>query len=190
MEIDVTIEGLDELLKALEEFKGKPAARVLKSAIRGGLNIVGKQMKADVDPKVKAGAKAVKTKIKERRGVLTAKVGFGVGRKRLKAGTVTVAQRTKPGVGIGPRNIHWWVAGTHERITGYRTRRKQGVITKRIRKANKPVRSTGIMPAMQPKLAWIAYQKRKGQINAEMIKRGALQLKKEIAKTAKPEPKE
>jgi hypothetical protein len=41
------------------------------------------------------------------------------------------------------------------------------------------------MPSMQPGLAKIAYAKSAGKIKAEMIKRGALQLQKEIDKLQK-----
>lgn len=169
MTLEFKIDGIESLMKRLNLLEKKSAGKVMASMIRGGLNVIGKQMKSDVDPKVKLGRKAVKSRFKndKRRGFITAKVGFGVARKRGKSLTPKApAAKRKGGVGISAQNIHWWVAGTKQRTT----------------KKLKLNANRGRMPSMQPGLARIAASKAAGKVKAEMIKRGALQLKKEVAK--------
>lgn len=169
------VDGLETILRRMDSFATKGKISVVRAAIRGGLNAAGKQMKADLSSRVKLGRKSVKSRFKKGKKKIEALVGFGVGkRKARKPGTITkVRGNSKGGVGIGPQNVHWWVAGTKKRATGK---------TKSGRRTKSSVMNRGVMPAMQPGLARIATQKAKGQIQAEMIKRGALQLKKEIVK--------
>jgi hypothetical protein len=189
MQPDFKIEGVDKLLKACEQLK-RPSAvkRVITAALTGALNTIGKQMKKDLSPKVKLGRAAVKSRIQYRGGKVTAKVGFGVGKRRKKTDKQKLAQANrkvkrgkKPGLGIGVNNVSWWIAGTKQRKTGFRKaggyRIVQGV--------RAPSHSTGSMPAQQPKLAWMAYQKTKSVIHVEMTKRGAKALNKEVAKLKK-----
>lgn len=167
----VEIVGIETLIRRMEALKQTSKVSVMRSAIRGGLNQIGKQMKADLDPKAKQGKVAVKSKFKKGKKRITAKVGFGVGKKRGK--TYPKSKKTRrSGVGIDGNNVHWWVAGTDHRWTGTGKGRKRG--------GRQMYR--GAMPAMQPKLATIAYAKSKGKVKAEMIKRGALQLEKEAKK--------
>lgn len=175
-----SINGLEAILKRMETLRQSSKVSVMRSSIRGGLNAIGKQMKADLDPKAKQGKVAVKSKFKKGKKRITAKVGFGVGKTK----AYKEKKRTKKsGVGISGNNVHWWVAGTMQRTTGYRTRinRKTKFID-RTRLENKAVMDRGSMPSMQPNLATIAYAKSKGKVKAEMIKRGALQLEKEAKK--------
>lgn len=168
----VEIVGIETLIRRMEALKQTGKVSVMRSAIRGGLNAVGKQMKADLDPKAKQGKVAVKSKFKKGKKRITAKVGFGVGKKRGKTYPVNRKGNRKAGVGIDGNNVHWWVAGTGRRWTGTGKGRKRG--------GRQMYR--GAMPAMQPNLATIAYAKSKGKVKAEMIKRGALQLEKEAKK--------
>ena len=168
----VEIVGIETLIRRMEILKQNGRVSVMRSAIRGGLNAIGKQMKADLDPKAKQGKVAVKSKFKKGKKTITAKVGFGVGKKRGKTYPTNRKGNRKAGVGIDGNNVHWWVAGTGRRWTGTGKGRKRGG----------PVMYRGEMPAMQPKLATIAYAKSKGKVKAEMIKRGALQLEKEAKK--------
>ena len=173
------IDGLDAILKRMETLKNTSKVAVMRSAIRAGLNVIGKQMKADVDPQVKLGRKGVKSRFKKGKWKITAKVGFGVGTKSKKAKVLNRKGNRKGGVGIDAQNIHWWVAGTKRRFTGTgKGKAKRG-------SRPKPVMNRGIMPAMQPGLARIAYAKSRGEVKAEMIKRGALQLEKEVKKLQK-----
>lgn len=174
-----SIDGLDAILKRMETLKQSSKVAVMRSAIRGGLNAIGKQMKAEVDPQVKLGRKAVKSRFKKGKFEITAKVGFGVGKKSKKAKVLNRKGNRKGGVGIDANNIHWWVAGTKQRFTGTgKGRAKRG-------NRPKPVMDRGAMPAIQPGLARIAYAKARGEVKAEMIKRGALQLEKEVKKLQK-----
>jgi len=160
-----TVTGLDQILRKLDALEKKGSGRVLAAIIRAQLNVIGKQMKADVDSKVKEGRKGIKSRFKNnaKKNWITAKVGFGVGKKQKIGRTLKLKGNRREGQGISAQNIHWWVAGTKQRST-------------------KRSLNRGIMPSMQPGLAKIAAAKSKGKQNAEMIRRGALQLEKEIIK--------
>lgn len=163
------IEGLDSILAALTTLETKSADKVLAAMIRAQMSPIQKQMKSDVDRKVKEGRKGVRSRFKNQKknNIITAKVGFGVGKKSKKAPAKINRKGNKAGgVGISAQNIHWWVAGTKQRQTK--------------RNANR-----GSMPSMQPGLAAIAATKSRGKQNAEMIKRGALALEKEVLKLKK-----
>lgn len=164
-----TVEGLDAILRKLTELEKKGSGRVLAAIIRAQLNAIGKQMKADVDPKVKEGRKGVRSRFKNnaKKNVIQAKVGFGVGPKRKLQRVLKMKGNRRQGQGIAAQNIHWWVSGTKQRTTTTGSKNR------------------GRMPAMQPGLARIAAAKSKGQQNKEMIKRGALQLQKEVVKLQK-----
>ena len=73
---------------------------------------------------------------------LGAKAGAGVGKKM----TASPKKRTKPGVGISGRNVHWYVLGTKDRETGFTLHRSKhhGKWWTRNWSA---VRDTGAMPA-------------------------------------------
>lgn len=188
MKLDFEIEGVAELLRACDDLR-RPSAvkRVLTAALTGGLNAIGKQMKKDLDPKVKLGRSAVKSRVQLRSGKVTAKVGFGVGKRRKKTSKQKLAQATKrdkrkakvkPGVGIGPRNVSWWIAGTKKRTTGFR--RKGGY--RMVNGQQAPQMNRGIMPAMQPGLAWRSYQQIKSTMHNEMNIKGGVALHKELKK--------
>lgn len=171
------VSAVNTLLKRLDSLEKKGKVAVVRAAIKGGLNVVVKQMKADTSPKVKEARKGVRSRFKKGKTRVEALAGFGVGKRRKKKTTKPIKARgkRKGGVGIGPQNIHWWVAGTKKRTTGAKKGKRTG----------SGIMNRGRMPAMQPGLARIAYQKSKGKIQAEMIKRGALALKKEIVKLQK-----
>ncbi len=178
---NAVVTGVDQILRKMTALEKKGSGRVLAAMIRGQLSVIGKQMKSDVNSKVKEGRKGIRSRFKNnaKNNWIQAKVGFGVGKKSKKPSKVVNRKgNRKAGVGISAQNIHWWVAGTDPRFTG-------GKITgrgkyKRRRLNGKPVHPTGRMPSMQPQLARIAAAKSKGKQNAEMIRRGALQLQKEI----------
>lgn len=181
-----TIEGLDQLIRKLEALDKKGSGRVLAAMIRAQLNAIGKQMKSDVSSKVKEGRKGVRSRFKNnsKKNWVQAKVGFGVGKKSKKVKAVKARKKGRGGVGISSQNIHWWVAGTQQRFTGGKTRtgKRKGVKWSERRLNGKAIMNRGVMPSMQPGLAAIAATKSRGKQNAEMIKRGALQLQKEIVK--------
>lgn len=175
MNDNAAIDGLDSILKKLTILETKSAGKVLAAIVRAQLTVIGKQMKADVDRKVKEGRKGVRSRFKNRarKNVIKAVVGFGVGKRKKNAPKVVGRKgNRKGGVGIAAQNIHWWVAGTKQRTTsGAGKRFTQGVGQNR-----------GSMPSMQPGLASIAQTKSAGKQNAYMIERGALMLEKEIQK--------
>ncbi len=173
MTVTVTIEGVDSLLKRLTYLDQKSSKRIVRAALRGAMVVQGRQIRRDTDKRVKNATAAVKSRFIKGRGPITGKVGFGVGKKGTrKTGEKESRIIGQGGVGISGRNIHWWVAETAQQV--------QKTTKERVQK--KTNRRTGAMPAMQPGLAAIAYAKAAGRIQAEMIKRGALQLTKEIAK--------
>ena len=183
MNDNAAIDGLDAILKKLTILETKSAGKVLAAIVRAQLTVIGKQMKADVDRKVKEGRKGVRSRFKNsaRKNVIKAVVGFGVGKRKKNAPKVVGRKgNRKGGVGIAAQNIHWWVAGTKQRQTGGKMSGK--VLGKPERPNRRAGHNTGRMPSMQPGLASIAQTKSAGKQNAYMIERGALMLEKEIQK--------
>jgi hypothetical protein len=168
------VRGLNKLLKKFTVIETKSANKVLAAMVKAKLGVIAKQIKKDTAGKVKAARKGVKMRFKiSKADKMTAIVGFGVGKRKKKKPAPRNSQGNKNGgVGIGPTNIHWWVAGTAKRMTGA----KKGKVN------NKKVADRGRMPAMQPNLAAEAAAKSKGQQNKLMVERGALALKKELTK--------
>lgn len=168
------VSGVDAILRRLDSLQKKGKVVVVRAAISGGLTVVVKQIKKDTDPQVKEARKGVRSRFKKGKSKVEALAGFGVGKRRKKKITKPVNSKgnRKGGLGIGASNIHWWVAGTKKRTTGAKKGKPTG----------KAFSNRGRMPAMQPGLAREAYQKSKGKIQAEMIRRGALALQKETAK--------
>ena len=173
MKLDFEIEGMDAVLSAMKRLE-RPSARkrMATASLKGALAPIGKQMKKDLSPTVKLGRSAVKSRVdmKFKSGVVTAKVGFGVGKRRKKTIKQRLAQQrrkqkrgNRPGIGIGPNNVSWWIAGT--------AGRRQHTTGK----------ATGEMPTKQSGLAWRSYQKVKGQAARAM----AAGLTKSLAKELK-----
>lgn len=163
--VAVEVLGIAALANKLDYLERKSRVAIARSAIRGGMNVVAKQMKKDLDPRVKEAGKAIKGRFKSGKKllILSAKVGFVVGRRNKKQRSTIERPKGRPGVGISGNNVHWWVAGTKHRTT------KRGA-------------SRGVMPAMQPGLARKAFLKSRGRMAAEMRKRFDKQLAKEVAK--------
>jgi hypothetical protein len=168
------VSGLDALLKKFTVLETKSANKILAAMVKAKLGVIAKQIKKDTSGKVKAARKGVRMRFKiSRADKMTALVGFGVGKRKKKKPAPKNSQGNKNGgVGIGPSNIHWWVAGTKKRKTGAKKGKPTG----------KDVANRGRMPAMQPNLAAQAAAKSKSQQNKLMIERGALALQKEITK--------
>jgi len=157
-----TIDGLTAIIKRMESLSDRGKVSVMRSAIRTGLNAIGKQIRRDLDPKAKDAAKSVRSRFKAGRRKIIAKVGFGVGPRNKKRTDLTPRAAGRPGVGIGPNNVHWWISGTALRRNRYG--------------------STGAMPAMQPGLARLAAVKAEVSMSSKMAKAAARQLEKEVAK--------
>lgn len=157
-----TIDGLAAILKRMESLSDRGKVSVMRSAIRTGLNAIGRQIRRDLDPKAKDAAKSVRSRFKAGRQKIIAKVGFGVGPRNKKRNDLTPRAAGRFGVGIGPNNVHWWISGTALRRNRYGP--------------------TGAMPAMQPGLARLAAVKAEVSMSSKMAKAAARQLEKEVAK--------
>lgn len=186
MKLDFKIDGMDQVLSAMERLK-RPSARkrLATASLKGALDIIGKQMKKDLSPRVKLGRSAVKSRVdmKFKSGLVTAKVGFGVGKRRKKTEKQKLAQSARkqkrgkrPGVGIGANNVSWWIAGTKERRTGFRRRGGYRMIGGQ----RAPSHSTGRMPANQPGLAWNSFTKVRSQASNAMAAKLTIALAKEV----------
>lgn len=164
---DVIIDGIDEVIANVAQLEAKAQFRILRSGLRGALKVVAKRMKSDLSPKVKVARKWVGHKIKGRKK-LSAKVGFGVGRKLSDMATIVPKNRpkNKPGVGISAINVHWWIVGTSRR--------------KRLNNA-----STGQMPAFQPGLAEKAAAAVQAEAFQAAVKAAKTQVDKEVKKLLK-----
>jgi len=119
--------GDKALNRKFKRLADKAAKKVSAQGIRAGMRAIVKGIKSEIPPHMKEARKAIGSRFKRsKKGVITAKVGGGVGKKKEKIGE----RDDKPGVGIGTANIHWLLLGT-----GERTQKKSG-------------RSTGVMPAV------------------------------------------
>lgn len=154
--------GLETILKRMDELNDRGKVNVLRSAIRTGLNAIGAQIRKDLDPKAIEAKKSVRSRFKAGRRKIVAKVGFGVGPRNKKRTDMKPRAKGRPGVGIGPNNVHWWISGTGPRRNRYGP--------------------TGSMPAMQPGLARLAAARVTVSMSSKMAKSAAKQLNKEVAK--------
>jgi hypothetical protein len=158
---DVTIEGLQELTRLFREMETNSGRRIVKAALRAAVNEVGKEFRRQLSPRVNQARKGIRHIVKGSKRV-TAKVGVHVGRGRDKQPRHGPSAPNR-GIGIGARNVHWWINGSSTR------RRKDGAYT-------------GAMTAQQPGLASQAFRAVSGKLPALMQARADKQLQKEIAK--------
>ena len=171
--VSIEVQGLQEAINNIEFLRDRARVSIARASLRGGMTIVAKQMRRDLDPKAKEAKRAVGTRFKATKTglIIEAKVGFAVGKNKTKLGRKKARDHGRKGVGISGINIHWWTIGTRSRSL------KQG--SPRGPKAGHP---TGIMPAMQPDLASRAYGKVRTQVHRTMEERFERQLAKEVAK--------
>ncbi len=165
MRASVSVSGVEIMVEELQYLHTKAGRQLARITLKAGLNVIGKQMQRDLDPKVKEAGKSVGSRVTiYRQNVTRAKVGFNVGKNARKL-SFKRKRTSKGGVGIGPRNIHWYITGTKERIR------------------------SGTMPAQQPGLAADAARKSLSQVKAVMARAGksylAARAKKIKAKAAK-----
>ncbi len=112
--------ALDRKLKNMEAGAVK---KVMKPAISAGLRVAAKAMKAAVPANMKDAKKAIGSRFgkSKRNGEVMAKAGAAVGIKAAKIGKDIEKQKAKrsgrPGVGVGARNIMWFILGTQSRRT-------------------------------------------------------------------------
>lgn len=109
------VKELDKMLLAVGTTVGNKAARTV---LGKGTRLAAKRIKAKVPSSHKAIRKAIGSSVKKQkggadRGITKAKAGAAVGRANKTQGR---GKRSKGGVGIGARNVHWYILGTDERI--------------------------------------------------------------------------
>ncbi len=132
-----TITGDKALDRKFKRLAGSGQRKALRAGIRASMTPIAKAMRAainasDASPSLKREARKTVGKrfAKGRkggaaRGQYGAKVGFAVAKKKKDAG-----ERSRPGVGVGSANIHWFVLGTKDRRTkgGHETGKIRGVL--------------------------------------------------------------
>lgn len=124
-----------KLMRALKELPKRVENRTVKRAIVAGAKITANAIKRQLPQRWKDGKKAIGYSYKKPRsgmykGITFAKAGANVGmtkKKREKRQLKRLGStRSRKGVGISEANIHWFLAGTAERMTGRKTRRRKG----------------------------------------------------------------
>ena len=158
--------GDEQILRQLKQLRTTAARRIMTDGAAEAAKKIAKYVKAEIPAKHKTIRKAVgwrrlKAKEAPEGG---AKAGARVGRaSRAQARGPTAGRK---GVGIGARNLHWWIQGTTERRTG---------------KRGGPVRSTGAMPAKVGSVSKIVMTHR-GELR-NLYRQGATKrFNKEVAK--------
>lgn len=192
MKASITIEGVEILVPELQYLHTKFGRQLARVVLKAGLNVIGKQMKKDLDPRVKEAGNAVGNRVTiYRQNVTRAKVGFNVGKDARKV-PFRRKRTSRGGVGIGPANVHWFIAGTGERMR-YGS---QGVtidsgkplsLRQRRREAKRTGtgRPTGQMPALQEGLAAMAAKKSTSEMQAVMARAGRRYLEARAKKIEK-----
>jgi hypothetical protein len=124
------VTGIPELDRRLRGLSDKLQRKVGNPAVKAGLTVYAKAMRAAVPaglPTVKAamGSRMLTASQVRKSGLppgsVGGKAGGGVGKKSGSKSDKRAAKRGARGkgggVGIGARNIHWWVMGTKGRRT-------------------------------------------------------------------------
>jgi hypothetical protein len=146
-----TLTGDESLIKTLAHLRDSVARRAMRKGLTKAMRIVAKGMKAQVPVNLKSMKPAIGSRLSsgKSRGQFTAKAGAAVGKaSKVEAKTKKAKRR---GVGIGGRNIHWWILGTASR-----TNAKTG-------------KSTGAMPAIASQVVKAGFAASQSQAS-EVIK--------------------
>ncbi len=118
----VVLTGDKELDRKLAALSAGAENKIMRPAVAAGLRVAARAMKAAVPANMKDARKAIGSRFgKGRAGTIIAKAGAGVGMKAAKIAKQVARQKEKragrPGVGIGARNIMWFILGTKWRKT-------------------------------------------------------------------------
>ncbi len=118
----VVLTGDKEIDRILAGIQSKAVQQIMRPAISAGLRVATRAMKAAVPANMKDARKAIGSRFgKGRAGTIVAKAGAGVGMKAKRIAELAEKQKTergdRPGVGIGARNIMWFILGTKSRET-------------------------------------------------------------------------
>lgn len=130
----MVVTGVKELDDRFQELGRKGMARVARSSIGKGLTVIKKAIQRAVPPMAKGAArghttegvrKAIGTsmKVNPATDMQEAKVGAAVGKKR--SAVLPRSGKPRPGVGISANNAHWYVLGTENRQSGFKTTRRR-----------------------------------------------------------------
>lgn len=182
MKVAINVAGVEDLIKGLRYLHTKDGRKLARITLQAGLNVIGKQMQKDLDPKVQEAGKSVGKRVAIYRNQITrAKVGFNVG-KNAKKLAFRRKRTSRGGIGIGPANVHWYISGTGQRV---RYGMKGGRSRKELAAARGTTRPTGQMPAQQPGLAGRAAQTSMPQVRAAMERAGRRFLEERAKKIEK-----
>lgn len=182
MKVAINVAGVEDLVKGLRYLHTKDGRKLARITLQAGLNVIGKQMQKDLDPKVQEAGKSVGKRVAIYRNQITrAKVGFNVG-KNAKKLAFRRKRTSRGGIGIGPANVHWYISGTGQRV---RYGMKGGRSRKELAAARGTTRPTGQMPAQQAGLAGKAAQTSMPQVRAAMERAGRRFLEERAKKIEK-----
>jgi hypothetical protein len=182
VKVAVNVSGVEDLVAGLKYLHTKDGRKLARITLQAGLNVIGKQMQKDLDPKVKEAGKAVGKRVAiYRQNITRAKVGFNVGKDAKKV-PFRRKRTSRGGIGIGPANIHWYLSGTGQRV---RYGMKGGRSRKEIAAARGATRPTGQMPAQQPGLASNAARAVLPEVRAAMQRAGKRFLEERAKKIEK-----
>lgn len=151
---------LAALQRGLSQFRQSTQNKLVRRGVAAGMRVVVKSIKGEIPPGFKGAKQAIGGRMMKRVAgslITTAKVGAAVGKKTPKK---SAAMRSKgrgkrPGVGIGPENIHWFIMGADgsSKRGGGPPRRRQWIrITgqRTFRQSKTKGFSTGVMPPQFP----------------------------------------
>lgn len=144
--------GVDDVQKVLDGMRVGAANKIARPMLTKGARHLLKKVKAAVPPNYKEAKKAMGMVVDARGGKSKnqqrAKVGASVGGAAKMIGKGRSGKNTG-GVGMGARNIHWFILGTAQRSTGStRIRSKLGLGQRKL--TGGKIRNTGRMPAIMP----------------------------------------
>ena len=180
MKVHIEIKGLEDLTKSYNRITDDLGKQLARAAIRSGLQVVAREIKKRLDPRIKHVKHTIgyRFKASPTRGITAAKVGFNVGAKKGTSISAIYARsgRNKGGVGISGNNVHWFIAGTKQRF------RRQPGVSRKLKSIQDPSRRTGAMPAQQPGLAADAYRASAGAVKNKMQKAAQTRLNSIVKK--------
>ena len=171
MKVNFQIEGMDDIAKRLTLMNDSGSIAIMMSALRGGLNVVAQQIRKQLNSPVEHIRKTVGITVKRnRRGRITAKVGFRVGKKKdLQA---VRSGRNKGGVGISGQNVHWWILGAGLKSPPRKRRTMNNA-------------STGIMRPQQPGVVRDAWARSQNKVMTAMAKAASKTMERQAKALAK-----
>ncbi len=117
--------GIPELDARLEGLKLAVANRIARGGLAKGVRVAVKKIKAEVPSTQKHLRKAIGGYVKKQKrgankGIVEAKAGAAVGKKKAaqtsEAAAAKASRGKRGGVGISAANIHWYIMGTGDRV--------------------------------------------------------------------------